>query len=53
MRLGHALARPGNAILDVQSIGEHCVVHYWQAVVLHPAHSTYKNSEKIYLLPAE
>ena len=28
MRLGHALARPGNAILDVQSVGEHWVVHY-------------------------
>jgi len=28
MRLGHVLARPGNAILEVQSIGEHWVVHY-------------------------
>jgi len=28
VRLGHALARPRNANLDVQSVGEHCVVHY-------------------------
>jgi len=28
MRLGYVLARPGNAILDVQSVGEHWVVHF-------------------------
>jgi len=28
MLFGHALARPGSAILDVRSVGEHWVVHY-------------------------
>jgi len=27
MRLGHALALPGNGIVDVQSVGEHWVVN--------------------------